>query len=118
MCLLSLLFAIWPLTVLAAAATVDKITVTITADEQPPDRVSKRMTASITTVSEQMLGGRTVDDVETNRANYEKLIREIFDRVLVGYTVEDVSITPGIATGITVTVAPWGDIIQIGRAHV
>ncbi len=109
---MSLLFAAWPLTVLAATATVDKITVTITADEQPPDRVAKRMTASITTVSEQMLGGRTVADIETNRANYEKLIREIFDRVLVGYTVEDVSITPGITTGITVTVAPWGEIIR------
>lgn len=70
------------------------------------------MTASISTVGDQMLTGRTVDDVATNRANYEKLVREIFDRVLVGYSVEQVRITPGATTGIAVTVAPWGDIIH------
>lgn len=70
------------------------------------------MTASVTTVGEQMLLGRSIEEVTANRAGYEKLVREIFDRVLVGYSVEQVSITPGTTTHIQVAVTPWGDVVQ------
>ncbi|EAX46463.1 hypothetical protein TcarDRAFT_0089, partial [Thermosinus carboxydivorans Nor1] len=43
---------------------------------------------------------------------YANLIKEIFDRVLVGYTVERVDITPGSTAHITVTVTPWGDVVR------
>ncbi|SMC38574.1 hypothetical protein SAMN04488500_102105 [Sporomusa malonica] len=109
---MALLLIVWSGTGLAAAATVDKITVTISAAEPPPDRIAKRMTTSVTTVGEQMLLGRTVGDVETNKASYEKLVREIFDRVLVGYTVDQVNILPGSTTHISVAVVPWGDVVQ------
>ncbi len=108
----ALLFILWPGTGLATNDTVDKIAVVVSAAEPPPDRVTKRMTASITTVGEQMLSGRTIADVEKNQANYEKLVREIFDRVLVGYTVEQVSISPGTTTRILVAVTPWGDVVR------
>ncbi|HWR44341.1 hypothetical protein [Sporomusa sp.] len=107
-----MLLVLLPGTGLAASETVDKITVTITAAEPPPDRVAKRMTASVTTVGEQMLVGRTIGDVATNQSSYEKLVREIFDRVLVGYTVDQVSITPGTTTRILVAVMPWGDVVR------
>lgn len=110
--LIVLLLALWPGTGSAASPTVDKIAVTITAAEPPPDRVAKRMTASITTVGEEMLAGRTVADVATNQANYEKLIREIFDRVLVGYSVEQATIIPGTTTRILVVLAPWGEVVR------
>ncbi|HWR09160.1 hypothetical protein [Sporomusa sp.] len=110
--LVVLLLSLWTGTGLAAPTTVDKIAVTIIAAEQPPARVAKRMTASVTTVGTQMLVGRTISDVETNQGSYEKLVREIFDRVLVGYTVGQVSITPGTTTHIEVTVVPWGDVVR------
>ena len=59
-----------------------------------------------------MLAGRTISDVETNQAKYENLIRDIFNRVLVGYTVEQVNLTPGTRTGVLVTVKPWGDVVR------
>lgn len=109
--MIMLLFIICPGTGFAND-TVDKIAVVVSAAESPPDRIAKRMTASITTVGEQMLVGRTIADVEKNQATYEKLVREIFDRVLVGYTIEQVSINPGNTTRIFVVVTPWGDVVR------
>jgi len=97
---------------LAADETVDKIVVNVSAVEPPPERIAKRMKASIMTVSEQMLVGRTIVDVETNRDKYENLVRDIFNRVLVGYTVEQVSLMSGTSTGISVVVKPWGDVVR------
>lgn len=107
-----LLLSVWSENALAASDTVDKIVVTVGAEESPPDRIAKRMTASITTVGEQMLVGRTLIDVEANQAKYENLVRDIFNRVLVGYTVDQVHLSPGTTTGILVTVQPWGDVVR------
>ena len=107
-----LLLAVCPITGLAAAETVDKLVVQVEAAETPPAKIAKRMNASILTVSEQMLAGRTLADVEENRIKYENLIRDIFNRVLVGYTVGQVCITPGPVTVITVAVNPWGDVVR------
>ncbi|WP_425058604.1 hypothetical protein SCACP_32620 [Sporomusa carbonis] len=96
----------------AASGTVDKITASVTAAAPPPDKIAKRMTASVTTVGEQMLMGRTVEDVTMNQAGYEKLVREIFDRVLIGYSVTQVTIIPGATTHIQVAVTPWGDVVR------
>ncbi|SDD81940.1 hypothetical protein [Sporomusa acidovorans] len=108
----TLLLGIWPGTGLAAADTVDSIEVTVSAVEPPPARIARRMNTSIMTVGEQMLVGRTISDVETNQAKYENLIGDIFNRVLVGYTVEQVHLTPGASTGILVVVKPWGDVVR------
>ncbi|HML34100.1 hypothetical protein [Sporomusa sphaeroides] len=110
--LLGLLLVLWPGTGSAAGPTVDTIAVTITAAEPPPDKVAKRMTASITAVGEEMLAGRTVADVRANQVNYEKLVREIFNRVLVGYSVDQAVITPGTTTRIAVVLEPWGEVVR------
>ncbi|HML89508.1 MAG TPA: hypothetical protein PKA28_13785 [Methylomusa anaerophila] len=99
----------------AAQSTQDEvaaITVSITAVKPPPVRIVKRMSASVATVGEQMFLGRSVTDLETNSQSYSQLIKEIFDRVLVGYSVERVSISPGPTTHIAVNVTPWGDVVQ------
>ncbi len=110
--LLVCLLLLWPCTLEAAPETVEKITVSVTSQQRPPDKIAKRMTASVATVGEQMLLGRTIDDVIHNQTGYEKLVREIFDRVLVGYSVSQVTITPGENTHIHVVVTPWGDVVQ------
>ncbi|HWR41084.1 MAG TPA: hypothetical protein VN611_16460 [Patescibacteria group bacterium] len=96
----------------AAATTVERVEVTVTAAAATPTRVITRMTASVTAVGEQMLTGRQVAAVDAGRDSYARLIREIFDRVLVGYSVEDVQIIAGPATRIEVSVVPWGDVVQ------
>lgn len=106
------LLMVWPATTYASGESVEKVTVNVMAAEPPPERIAKRMTTSVATVGEQMLAGRTLVDVKENQAGYEKLIREIFDRVLVGYSVETVTITPGETTNITVAITPWGDVVR------
>lgn len=95
-----------------ASDEIEKVTVVITASQAPPARIGKRMSASVGTVGEQMLVGRSSSEVERNKAVYEKLIQQIFDRVLVGYSVEAVNLEAGINTVITITVAPWGEVVR------
>jgi len=101
-----------PSGVKASDEVVEKITVNITASQMPPSRIAQRMSASVATVGEQMLVGRNISDVDDKKVAYEKLIQEIFERVLVGYSVQSVTIDPAASTMITVAVAPWGDVVH------
>ncbi|MDF2635227.1 MAG: hypothetical protein K0R78_2101 [Pelosinus sp.] len=96
----------------ASDEVVEKVHVTIVSSQMPPSKIAKRMTASVGTVGEQMLAGRKVNAVRDNQASYEKLIKEIFDRVLVGYSVQSVNLSPGANTAITIDIAPWGDVVH------
>ncbi|VBB09258.1 Hypothetical protein LUCI_4548 [Lucifera butyrica] len=102
-----------PLKAQALPATVDAVQVTIQAGESPlPAKVAKRMADSVRTVGEQLLLGKSVAEVAASQASYEKLIKEVFDRVLVGYSVQSVTIDPAGATQIDVVVAPWGEVVR------
>jgi hypothetical protein len=99
----------------AAAEVVEKVTVNIvpaSGTQEPPERIAKRMAASVSTVGEHVLLGRQVGDIVESRASYEKLIKEIFERVLVGYSVQQVTIIPGSQVQITVEIASWGDVVH------
>jgi len=97
----------------AENAVVDAVRVSVQAGAAPPPaRVIKRMEQSVATVGEHVLAGRKVADVESNKAAYEKVIKEVFDRVLVGYSVQAVLVAPGPTTSITVRILPWGDIVR------
>ncbi|MDT8903784.1 hypothetical protein [Anaeroselena agilis] len=109
----SIIVAGWSGIAAAANASVEAVTVSVRAgDAPPPSRVIKRMEQSIATVGDHVLAGRKVADVESGKASYEKLIKEIFDRVLVGYSVQEVNITPGTTAHIAVRILPWGDIVR------
>lgn len=102
-----------PKQVLASGETVESIEVTISSVQAPPpDRVAKRMAASIKTIGEHLVIGHKVNEIDSGRASYEKLVREVFDRVLVGYTVSDVTIKPGLVTKIEVDLEPWGETVK------
>jgi hypothetical protein len=96
----------------ASDEVVERVHVSILSRQMPPPKIVKRMTASVGTVGEQMLAGRNTNEVVDNQASYEKLIKEIFDRVLVGYSVQSVKLSPGFNTAITIEIAPWGDVVQ------
>jgi hypothetical protein len=97
----------------AQEASVESVTVTIrSSDAPPPQRILRRMESSVATVGDQVLVGRRVADISDNKESYEKLIKEVFDRVLVGYSVQQVVITPGASTQIAVLLSPWGDVVK------
>lgn len=111
-----LLVGILPVSQAAAGSEiVEKVHVTITAaegEQAPPERIAKRMAASVHTIGEHVLLGRRISDIADSHASYERIVREVFDRILVGYTVEDVSLEPGEDMGISLTVRPWGDVVR------
>lgn len=95
------------------ADTIETISASITSPQAlPPARVAKRMENSVKTIGEQVLVGRNIVDVTNTRESYEKLVKEVFDRVLVGYTVSKVEIVPGSSAQINIQIVPWGDVIR------
>ena len=97
----------------AGADKVESVTVKVSAvGAAPPSRVISRIEASISTVGEHVLMGKRLDDLAANRASYERIVQEVFDRVLIGYSVERVEIVPSAAARILVTVRPWGDVVR------
>jgi hypothetical protein len=97
----------------AQEESVETVTVDIkSSDAPPPPRILRRMESSVATVGDQILVGRRIADVADKKESYEKLVKEVFDRVLVGYSVQQVVITPGEATHIAVLLSPWGDVVK------
>lgn len=101
--------------IVAAGNTVDSITVQIIPSDAAlttPARIAKRMSASVSTIGENVLLGHQVTEVMDKKNSYEKLVREVFDRILVGYSVKDVTISPGTVANIRVEVIPWGEVVN------
>lgn len=106
---------VWLLPAAASAAPaemVEQTTAVVTADGSLPPLVQGRMQASVAAIAGQLLDGRRIVDVETSRAQYENIIHEVFDKVLVGYSVERVTLQPGNTTEVGVRLIPWADVIR------
>lgn len=113
--MLALMLFAWPGGVSAAGTTIDTITVSVTTvdgAQAPPARIAKRMAASVTTVGEHVLLGRKVSEIAAGQDSYERIIKEVFDRILVGYSVEHVRINPDVNTGIILELVPWGEVVR------
>lgn len=91
---------------------VEGIQVEIVATNVPSVKVMRRMSESVKTIGEHLLLGRSTIDVAARRDYYERLVRDVFDRVLIGYTVEKVEIDSAQLTQIKLTVVPWGDTVR------
>lgn len=97
----------------AEAIKIEKIEAVIESPGfPPPEKVAKRMEKSVQTIGEHILLGHRPEEVTEAHDSYERLIKEIFDRVLVGYSVGQVRITAGQDTVLYVTVEPWGDTVR------
>ena len=93
-------------------SAVEAVQVQVMATAVPSTRVLRRMSESVKTIGEHLLLGRSTIEVSTRREHYERLVRDVFDRVLVGYTVERVEIEPAAVTQIRIGIAPWGDTVR------
>lgn len=101
-----------------AAPTVETVAVELAFPKSavPSPQLVERMQASLTVICEHLLRERSVELVANQRADYERLIREVAERVLTGYDVEQVNMTIGSATVVRVNVRPWGP--TVARADV
>ncbi len=101
-----------PLPPVLATSTVESVQVQVVATAVPSSQVLRRMSESVKTIGEHLLLGRSTIEVSGRRDHYERLVRDVFDRVLVGYTVEKVEIEPAAVTQIRISIAPWGETVR------
>ena len=96
----------------AAQPLVDTVQVQVQADGHLPLLIQRRMEASVHTIADQVLTGHVVNETMLKRSEYEQLIREVFNRILIGYTVSAVQVIPGSNTQVDVHLVPWDDVIK------
>ncbi|WP_027937058.1 hypothetical protein [Anaeroarcus burkinensis] len=98
-----------------AAEPVIFQTIVVVSDDkgQPlPSRLALRIQASVQAVAAQVLVGRPIAVIESKRGAYERMVCEVFDRILIGYSVETASISVGEKTKISLRLTPWGDVVE------
>ena len=97
---------------------VQSVRVEMAATANPSAIVLRRMSESVKTIGEHLLLGRSTIEVVARRDYYERLVRDVFDRVLIGYTVERVEIDPAQTTKIRQSVIPWGETVRSVKIRV
>lgn len=101
-----------PLPVVQAATRVEHVTAVTTAQSNLPPLVAERMNHSVAAIAGQLLEGKDIRVVQSEKADYENLIHEVFDKVLVGYTVSKVTLEPAVAAQVRVELLPWAETIH------
>ncbi len=99
----------------AAPVDIQEVEAVVQADGNLPLPVQQRMEKSVQAIGEQLLEGKSLEAVSQDRKQYENIILQVFDKVLVGYTVNAVELKPGENTQIRVTILPWQD--KITQVH-
>ena len=95
-----------------AAERVESVTAAVVAQRNLPPLVAERMNRSIAAIAGQLMEGKSIAAVQAEQRTYEDLIHEVFDKVLVGYTVSSVTLKPAVAAQVQVELLPWSDTIQ------
>ena len=95
-----------------AAGRVEAVAAHVTASEGLPPLVQQRMERSVQVIAEQLLLGMPVDSSAADAAAQSEVIRQVFDKVLVGYTVRGVCLRLGDTADVTVELMPWSDQIR------
>ena len=102
-----------------ASGTIAAVRAEVAADgEALPPAVRVRMEKSVAAISSQILEGKAIASYEGRRAADEATIREVFDKVLVGYSVTAVVIEPGEEAHVRVTLAPWAERVEAVEVEV
>ena len=83
-----------------------------TVDGVVPPTVKARMERSVAAIAAQLIEGKPLSSYGGRRATDEATIREVFDKVLVGYSVASVAIEPGEEACVRVALVPWADRVE------
>ena len=102
-----------------ASGTIAAVRAEVAADgDALPPAVRGRMEKSVAAISSQLIEGKPLSSYEERRAADESTIREVFDKVLVGYSVTAVAIEPGEEAHVRVTLAPWAERVEAVEVEV
>ncbi len=90
-----------------ADARVEQVAAQVTSQGAIPPLAQQRMQESVAAIAAQLLSGRKLPLPVEEQARQERLIGQVFDKVLVGYTVTGVRIEAGEASLVRVELMPW-----------
>lgn len=117
-CILTILFICASLGS-ALAAPVEHVSVHVTSQQEAiPPLVQKRIAASIQTVGNHVFLQHDDGEIRQHMDEYERTVNDIVNRVLIGYTVEHMTISAGVQTTMNVEIRPWGETIHSVHVHV
>jgi len=103
----------------ASMLEIEKVEIKYLQEERAVNTsLENRVLESIQAVGDRLLIGRKVDAVEENKKRFEDTIRQVFDRVLYGYELSNVTISPGQTTIIDLRMVPWGDTVQSTEVNI
>ena len=102
---------LWPLGAKAQefVPRVAQVEAVVGDSHQLPLPVKQRMEKSVQAIGVQLLEGMKVDELKAQETHYAEIIQQVFDKVLIGYTVNGVHIYPGDTTKVQVDLIPWQD---------
>ncbi len=97
----------------ALAAPIEEVKVDVASTGDPmPEAVERRVAASISSIGNRLLKGKEENLFRLNEAQYNKVLADIINRVVVGYVVEDIRADYGMETHIRVELSPVGQMIR------
>ena len=102
---------LWPLGAKAQefVPRVAQVEAVVGDSHQLPLPVKQRMEKSVQAIGVQLLEGMKVEELKAQETHYAEIIQQVFDKVLIGYTVNRVHIYPGDTTKVQVDLIPWQD---------
>ncbi len=92
------------------AMRIDGVEATVSSDVTIPPLVKKRMEESVQVIGEQLLLGRRTETTDPEKIS--GTIHDVFDKVLVGYSVESVDTKLSSDAQVAVRLIPWDDVVR------
>lgn len=83
-----------------------------TMQGEVPDSVRKRIESSISAIGNRVFVGKEENIFRLNAVQYNKVLADIVNRVVIGYMVSDLQVAYGEHTSISVELQPVGEIIR------
>ena len=97
----------------ALAAPIEDVTVEVSSTADPiPPAVEKRIAASISSIGNRILKGKEENLFRLNEGQYNKVLADIINRVVVGYVVDDIHADYSRQAKIQVSLSPVGQMIR------
>ena len=95
-----------------AANRVEDVSVEIVSEQSVPPKIRERMAESVKTIGSQILAGEIIEKAAAKKSEKECIIHQVFDKILVGYSVRKVTVSPSETAKITVELIPWRETIK------
>lgn len=98
---------------MAHAEMVETVSVDVSStDGRMPESVKKRIEASVLSIGRRVLTGKESEIFSYNQYEYNKVLQDIINRVVVGYVVSDLNVSYGRNTAMKLSLEPVGDTIE------